>query len=106
MRKRRSDRNHIIYTITNKITEEIYIGITAIQGKAVHRSLMARWKKHLSRSRNQDLDWNLYRSIEKHGESQFSIRLYEVIRGKSNAHKREVELIKLLNPTLNSTHNK
>ena len=104
MRKKRSDRNHIVYEIRNDKTEEIYIGITAIERKAVLRSLKNRWKKHLSRFYNQKPDWNLYRSIETWGETAFQIRIIEIIRGKAKAHQREVEIIKERKPQLNSTH--
>jgi hypothetical protein len=92
--------------IENRQTHEIYIGITAVAGRAYLHSLNARWKKHLSRSKNEAFDWKLYRSIRKYGADQFSIHIIELIRGKSSAHSREVEIIKQLNPQLNSTHNK
>jgi hypothetical protein len=104
MRKRRSDRNHIIYTIENLQTNEIYIGITAVTGRAFLRSLQFRWKKHISRSKNESFDWNLYQSIRQWGHDQFSIKILEIVRGKSKAHTREVELIHQLHPQLNSTH--
>lgn len=104
MRKRRSDRNHIIYIIENRQTSEIYIGITAVAGRAFLGSLQYRWKKHVSRSKNETFDWNLYRSIRHWGIDQFSIRILETIRGKAQAHTREVELIRQLRPQLNSTH--
>jgi hypothetical protein len=104
MRKRRSDRNHIIYIIENRQTSEIYIGITAVSGRAFLRSLQFRWKKHVSRSKNEAFDWKLYRSIRQWGIDQFTIRIHQIIRGKAEAHTREVELIRQLHPQLNSTH--
>jgi hypothetical protein len=106
MRKRRSDRNHIIYQITNKVNGEFYIGLTAVAGRAYKKSLTNRWRKHTSRSKNESFDWNIYQSIRSFGTTQFEIRPLEIIRGKSEAHRREIELIKQLKPRLNSTHNK
>ena len=104
MRKRRSDRNHIIYSITNRRTGDLYIGLTAISGRAYKKSLTNRWRKHISRSKNESFDWTLYRSIRQFGISEFHVQILEIIRGKSQAHVREIELIKQLKPSLNSTH--
>jgi len=104
-RKKRSDRNHIIYQLTNTITGEIYIGLTRVIGRAYKKSVLQRWKRHISRAKNQDLDWNLYLSIEEYGHEVFEHVILEIIRGKKPAHQREVDLIKELNPMLNSTHN-
>lgn len=104
MRKKRSDRNHIIYQITNEVTGEIYIGITAVAGRAYLHSLKSRWKKHLSRWKTQNPEWRLYQSLTQYGETAFRPIILEIIRGKAEAHNRECQLIKSLNPQLNSTH--
>jgi hypothetical protein len=106
MRKRRSDRNHIIYQIRNKQTEEFYIGITALIGKAYLCTIKKRWKQHLSRAKTQNLEWSICENIRKYGELNFEISIIEVIRGKSEAHAREMELIKERKPHLNTTANK
>jgi predicted GIY-YIG superfamily endonuclease len=106
MRKKRSDRNHIVYQIVNKQTEEFYIGITALQGRAYKFSIQKRWKQHISRAKTQDLDWTLCNSIRQHGPESFDISILEVIRGKSEAHSREVQLIRELKPQLNLASNK
>lgn len=103
-RKRRSDRNHIIYQINNTVTGEIYIGVTQCLGRAYLASLKKRWKQHISRSKHQNLKWNLYLSIEEHGIEAFKPQILEIIRGKAQAHDRETKLIHELKPTLNSTH--
>jgi hypothetical protein len=102
-RKRRSDRNHIIYKIENSVTGEFYIGITAVSGRAYLHSLKSRWKKHLSRWKTQNPEWNLYKSMTEYGETHFKPSIIEVIRGKAEAHLRECQLIKTLRPTLNTT---
>lgn len=102
MRKKRSDRNHIIYKVTNTVTEELYIGITQCIGRAYLGSIKKRWKQHISRAKTQTHDWSLCRSIREYGETSFKIEIFEVVRGKSLAHSREVELIHELKPTLNT----
>jgi hypothetical protein len=102
MRKKRSDRNHIVYRIQNKQTEEFYIGITALRGRAYKGSIEKRWKQHISRAKTQDKQWTLCENIRQYGEFNFEISILEVVRGKAEAHLREVQLIKELNPKLNT----
>jgi len=102
-RKRRSDRTHLVYQLTNTVTGEIYIGITVVTGKAYNRSLNERWKRHVSRAKHEDKCWSICESIREHGEKVFRKQILEKIRGKAQAHKRETELIHLLRPELNST---
>jgi len=106
MRKRRTDRNHIIYKIENKCTGEFYIGITVLRGKAYLGSIKLRFRQHVSRANTQDLDWSLCNSIRSYGAESFDISIVEVVRGKKIAHARETELIKELKPVLNVTSNK
>ena len=102
MRKKRSDRNHIIYKVTNTFTQELYIGITQCIGRAYLGSIKKRWKQHVSRANTQTHQWSLCNSIRQYGEQSFKIELVEVVRGKKPAHSREVELIHELNPSLNT----
>lgn len=103
MRKKRSDRNHLIYRIINKMTGEFYIGITVLRGRAYKGSLKLRLKQHISRAINEDKNWKLCESIRLFGPEKFIIELVEVIRGKSEAHQKEISLIKNLNPQLNTS---
>lgn len=103
-RKRRSDRKHIVYRIDNTITGEFYIGITVVIGNAFRKSLYGRFKKHIHRATFENKVWNLCNSIREYGEKAFVPTILEHINGKLNAHQRENELIKLLNPQLNSTN--
>lgn len=106
MRKKRSDRNHIIYKIDNTITGESYIGVTQLIGRAYLQSIQRRWRQHVSRANTQNLDWKICESIRQYGPQAFTINVYEVIRGKSAVHARETEIIKQLKPVLNTTSNK
>lgn len=101
-RRRRSDRNHVIYELKNNATSEIYIGITVCTGRAVTRSLKERWKRHVHRALNESREWKLCEAIRMHGPESFEKRVIEVIKGKPAAHRRERELIKQLLPALNT----
>jgi group I intron endonuclease len=103
VRKRRSDRSHIIYKITNQVTGDFYIGITVVTGRAFKKSLLSRWKKHITRAHNENHNWNMCNAIRQYGAQNFNPEIFEVIRGKAIAHKRETELIHKLKPVLNST---
>lgn len=100
-RKRRSDRNHAIYVITNTVTAEQYIGLTNLN-TTVRKSLHIRVRKHVQRAYAESKTWGLCNSIRTHGAQSFTYGLVEVVRGKLAAHARETELIKQYNPKLNT----
>lgn len=100
-RKRRSDRNHIIYVITNTATNEQYIGITGVNS-TVKKSLHVRIRKHVQRAYAENKSWGLYDNIRKYGTDVFNYGVVEIVRGKALAHKRELELIKQFSPKLNT----
>jgi len=102
-RKRRSDRKHLVYQLTNTVTSEIYIGITVVTGRAYKHSLNERWKRHVSRAIHQSMNWNLCQSIRQHGDKAFKKEILHLIRGKAAAHSIETSLIHGLRPSLNST---
>jgi len=100
-RKKRADRNHIIYElIVNGLN---YIGVTAKTEATVHKSVRARAAKHFYRAKRENKDWSLCVALrELNDKSEIEIRVHEIIRGKAAAHKREVELRRLLQPALNT----
>jgi len=104
-RKRRSDRNHIIYLITNTMNGNEYIGITASTGRAFLRSAKVRLQKHFSRARREDWNWKLYMDMVDYIddlELVYEVSVLDVVRGKEEAHIREMELVKKFKPTLNT----
>jgi hypothetical protein len=102
-RKRRSDRRHIVYVITNTVTDERYVGITAGFSQ---KDLKVRIQKHVWRAFNEDKGWALCNSIVKHGAEAHTYGIYQVVRGKDAAHALERELIAQHNPALNHTGRK
>jgi len=101
-RKRRNDRNHVIYSITCDPTGERYIGITVVMGRAFQKSVKVRWQKHVYHAMVEGRDYALQRAIRKHGEESFSHELLYIVRGKSAAHEIERQLIDAEAPELNT----
>jgi hypothetical protein len=99
-RKKRSDRNHIIYSLS--IGKLEYIGVTHVEDRAPKRSLKRRWQKHVRRALTEGRTWKLCVAIRKHGPEAFSVTVLETVRGKSEAHIRERELIRERKPKLNT----
>ncbi len=93
-------RNHIIYEI--RVGEQSYIGIT-YKDKTVLHSLQRRAHKHYYRATVEQKDWLLCQALRTlASKHDIDIRPLEIVRGKESAHKRERELIRELDPYLNS----
>ena len=99
-RKRRSDSRHIVYVITNEVTNENYIGITVGHTK---KTLRARIQKHVWRALNESKGWAICDSIINHGVEAHKYGILAIIRGKIEAHAVERDLISKYLPVLNST---
>jgi hypothetical protein len=100
-RKRRQDTKHVVYVITNIITNEQYIGIT-VCGQQVRRALRVRIQKHVRRAVTENKTWALCHSIREYGVDAHDYGVVEFVRGRKPAHARERELIRQFNPTLNT----
>ena len=102
-RKRRSDRNQILYYIQDVVTLEYYIGLTALSYKGnVRKTLNRRCQKHMQRAMTENKDWGLSRALRERGADRFVFGVVEVVRGKKAAHARETELINTMQPALNT----
>ena len=102
-RKRRTDRNQVIYFIQDKVTLEYYIGLTALSfNGSIFKTLRRRMQKHLQRALTENKDWGLSRALREKGAERFVFGTVEVVRGKRPAHARETELINTLQPALNT----
>ena len=100
MRKKRSDRNHVIYAVTAE--GQKYIGLTVANGQAYLRSVKVRVQKHISRALKEDKDWSFCQFIRENPEVQLQYEVLEVVRGRKAAHSREREYIKEWAPSLNT----
>lgn len=100
-RKRRQDTKHVIYCITNTVTQEQYVGIT-VCGQQVRRALKIRMQKHLRRALTESKDWGICCSLRKYGAETHIYGVLEIIRGRKPAHARERELIRQHQPKLNT----
>ena len=100
-RKKRVDRNHIIYELV--VNGLNYIGVTAKTESTVSKSVLSRAAKHFYRAKKEAKDWALCRALRTLSDkSEIEVLVHEVVRGKAAAHKREVELRRLIAPTLNT----
>ena len=100
-RKRRVDRTHIIYEL--RVNGHNYIGVTAKTETTINKSVLARAAKHFYRSKKENKDWLLCRALRAlNDKSDIEVLVHETLRGKAAAHKREVELRRAINPTLNT----
>jgi hypothetical protein len=102
MRKKRNDRNYILYEITAEDTGDNYIGVTVATGRAFLRSVKVRVQKHLSRAKCETKDWAFCEFIRSNPEAEIRYQVLEVVRGRKAAYQRERELIYQIEPTLNT----
>jgi hypothetical protein len=100
-RKKRVDRNHIIYEL--RVNGLSYIGVTAKTETTVNKSVLARAAKHFYRAKKEDKAWALCHALRKlNDKSEIEVFVHEIIRGKAEAHRREVEIRRMLKPVLNT----
>lgn len=100
-RKKRVDRNHIIYEL--RVNGLNYIGVTAKTESTVLKSVKSRAAKHFYRAKTESKNWLLCAELRKlNDKSEIEIVVHEVVRGKAEAHKREVEIRRQVKPALNT----
>jgi hypothetical protein len=102
VRKRRSDRIHLIYLLVNTATSETYIGMASCIDRSGKETLAARWSRHVGRAFNQNKNWKLCKSIREFGPEVFHKEIVTFVRGKAAAHSLETSLKKAGQPELNS----
>jgi len=76
MRKKRSDRNYVLYQLT--AGTDTYVGLTVAQGQAFLRSVKVRVQKHLSRAKRENHSWSLYSYLRDNPEVQIQYVGYVV----------------------------
>ena len=100
-RKKREDRNHIIYEL--RLADGNYIGVTAKTETTILKSVRARAAKHFYRAKTETKNWLLCAALRKlENKDEIEIVVHEIVRGKAAAHKREVEIRRAVQPTLNT----
>jgi hypothetical protein len=100
-RKKRTDRNHIIYELV--VNGLNYIGVTAKTESTVLKSVKARAAKHFYRAKTENKDWALCQALRAlNSKDDIEIKVHEIVRGKALAHKREVEIRRTVRPALNT----
>jgi len=99
--KKRSDRNHIIYTIVGP--QGTYIGVTAKTESTVLKSVRSRVAKHFYRAQTETKSWALCELLRSYSSKDLiDVRVLEIVRGKAEAHARERELIRAERPFYNT----
>ena len=100
-RKKRVDRNHIIYEL--QVRGENYIGVTAKTETTVLKSVRARAAKHFYRAKTEGKDWLLCEALRSlDNKDEIVILVHAVIRGKAEAHREEVRIRREIKPVLNT----
>ena len=100
-RKKRTDRNHIIYELV--VNGMNYIGVTAKTESTVLKSVRVRANKHFYRAKTESKNWLLCEALRSlSSKDEIEIRVHEIVRGKAEAHRREVEIRRLVRPILNT----
>lgn len=102
IRKKRGDRNHIIYMLTCDTTQERYIGVTVMNGPSKWKALKARWSGHVYKARVLKEDWGLSQAIREYGVEDFWMEVVDVVRGRKDAFAYEASLINEIGTELNT----
>jgi hypothetical protein len=103
-RKIRSDCNYIIYEAVDERGEN-YVGLTRKSQPSEAKTVRERWRKHLSRARNENRLWTLYIYLKTGGlEHEWTHRVIAVIRGRKEAYAWEREYVKAHRPSLNDQY--
>ncbi len=101
-RKTRSDSNYVIYAAQHE--GRVYIGLTRKGSTTVDKAVKERWRKHVSRAKNEDRDWRIYNYMREGNWDGWSHEVITVIRGRAEAYAYERALVKELEPELNDQY--
>jgi hypothetical protein len=101
-RTARRDSNYIIYVAEHN--GSAYIGLTRKGSVSIARAVKERWRKHISRARHEDRDWELYKYIKRGNWDGWTHQVLDVIRGRAEAYAYERQLVKLFETELNDQY--
>ena len=103
-RTARKDCNYIIYEAVSEAGEN-YIGLTRKGSTTVAKAVKERWRKHLSRARNENRLWALYVYLKTGGlDMGWEHKVIAIVRGRAEAYDFERGLVKEFKPTLNDQY--
>ena len=102
LRKKRNDRNHVIYMISCENTGDFYIGLTVAVGRAFRKSAEVRFMKHRSAAKMDGKAWAFSEFLRANPAAKYDVHVLDVIRGRKAAHELERALIAGFEPTLNT----
>ena len=103
-RTARKDCNYVIYEAVSERGEN-YIGLTRKGTVSVAKAVKERWRKHISRARNENRLWALYVYLKTGGlDMTWEHKVIAVVRGRAEAYDFERGLVKELQPTLNDQY--
>ena len=102
MRRKRNDRNYVLYQIVAENTGDNYIGLTVATGRAFLRSVKVRVQKHMSRAKREDKNWALCEFIRENPDAALTYEVLDVVRGRKKAYEIERQYIEEFQPTLNT----
>lgn len=101
-RTARSDSNFVIYVATHN--GSAYIGLTRKGKGTVTAAVKERWRKHVSRARNEARDWVIYNYMREGNWDGWTHDVVAVVRGRAEAYDFERGLVKHLQPQLNDQY--
>ena len=101
-RTARKDSNFVIYVARHAGNE--YIGLTRKGSATVSKAVKERWRKHVSRARNEMRDWVIYNYMREGNWTDWEHEVITVIRGRAEAYAYERELVKMFEPSLNDQY--
>jgi len=100
-RRKRVDRNHIIYEL--RVPAGNYIGVTAKTESTVAKSVRVRANKHFYRAHSENKAWTLCVALrELTDKMDIEIVVHAIVRGKAEAHREEVRIRREVRPNLNT----
>ena len=103
-RKPRKDCNYVIYEMVDHKGEN-YVGLTRKSQPSVNKVVAERWRRHVSRARNEDRKWVLYIYLKSGAvDHTWTHRVLAIVRGRAEAYALERELVKQMQPSLNDQY--
>ena len=102
MRRKRNDRNYVLYQIVAEDTGDNYIGLTVATGRAFLRSVKVRVQKHMSRAKREDKNWAFCEFIRQNPDAALTYEVLDIVRGRKKAYEIERQYIEEFQPTLNT----